>query len=79
MVGNPPSSRDHPDEDVRQGVLGILAQSSESVQETLETGDSGESGETGDATWAPRYRSRTVARVIPVLQARAWMWLLNIK
>ena len=35
MVGHPPPPRDHPDEDIRQGVLGVLAQPAKPVQEAL--------------------------------------------
>ena len=35
MVGHPPPPRDHPDEDVRQRVLRVFAQSAETVKEAL--------------------------------------------
>ena len=35
MVSHPPPPRDHPDEDIRQGVLGVLAQPAKPVQEAL--------------------------------------------
>ena len=35
VVSHPPPSRDHPDEDIWQGMLRVLAQPAKSVQETL--------------------------------------------
>ena len=35
MVGHPPPPRDHPDEDVRQRMLRVFAQSAETVKEAL--------------------------------------------